>query len=487
MDIHEKITSIIKYRYPLIYIFTEEEERLEQILININKDLFNQSVCTWDFIEGYQNQPDYFLSCKQNPLEALTMIERYNQSNSTFFLLKDFHCFLHDVSINRKLKNLHRWLRKHDKYLIISGTETNIPSSLREYVKYIKLPLPTEQEINLEIENFIHKTGLQRFIHKDIICRAYRGLSIKQIRESLLEILSKDIKHSDILTNILLTQGRATENINGLKFYPLLTNNIKLGGLENLKQWLKVRQSTFSREAQAYGIKAPQGILLVGIQGTGKSISAQAISYEWNLPLFKLDVGQLFTSALGESEKKVEQIIEICTLKSPCILWIDEIDKIFTKHILNNDSGTTQRVTNIFLTWLSEKKDNVFIIATANKIEYLPLEMLRKGRFDEIFFLDLPKFKDRMSIFQLHMKKVRPLTWNKYNIYYFSKISQGFSGAEIEQSIINAMYTGFYENREFTSSDVIHAIKNITPISTAHYEEISAMRSWGYSGKVTIA
>ena len=162
-------------------------------------------------------------------------------------------------------------------------------------------------------------------------------------------------------------------------------------------------------------------------------------------------------------------------------------EKIFTKNINTNDSGTTQRVTSILLSWLSEKKDEIFIIATAYKINNLPTEMLRKGRFDEIFFVDLPNFKNRMNIFQVHLKRIRPLTWNKYNIYYFCKISNGFSGAEIEQAIINAMYLGFSNNREFTTKDIIESIKNIIPMSITHQQEIKIMRDWGYSGKTKIA
>ena len=225
----------------------------------------------------------------------------------------------------------------------------------------------------------------------------------------------------------------------------------------------------------------------MGIQGTGKSLSAKAISIKWNLPLLKVDISQIFDGLLGESENKIRKVIETSESISPCVLWIDEIDKVFTKNTHNTDSGTTLRVTNIFLTWLSEKKKDVFIVATANTIHNLPIEILRKGRFDEIFFVDLPKFQERLNIFQIHLKKIRPFTWYKYNIYYLSKLSKKFSGSEIEQSIIEGMYIGFYQDREFTTKDIAKAIKNMIPLATTEMEKIDKLRKWGHSGKIKLA
>nr|YP_009395488.1 hypothetical protein [Vertebrata isogona]ARW64491.1 hypothetical protein [Vertebrata isogona] len=486
MYIEKEIKENIKSNIYLIYIFTEEEDRLETILTKVNEIFSTKPILIWDFIDGYKNQPDSFSSCKQNPLEALTIIEKSSKTKKELFWLKDFDLFLNDLSINRKIKNLHRWLKNNKKYVFLSGITNKIPSNLEEYIESIKLPLPNEQEIKLEVDGFLTKTNISLSKQDKMIHKIYTGFSIKKIRLSLLKILKKNLTIKEIINNISLDKEKIIDKIEGLKFCHISNETIDLGGLENLRVWLEIRKLAFSREANAYGIKIPKGILLVGIQGTGKSLSAKTTAKQWNLPLIKLDIGKIFGSTLGESENRIERAIEICTTIAPCILWIDEIDKIFTKYN-NNDSGTTQRVTNIFLTWLSEKKDEIFIVATANRINNIPIEMLRKGRFDEIFFVDLPKFKDRMKIFQLHLKKIRPFTWNYYNIYYFSKISKGFSGAEIEQAISEAMYIGFNEKREFTTKDIIISIKSVIPISKIHSSKILELRSWGYSGNVKIA
>nr|YP_009394450.1 hypothetical protein [Vertebrata thuyoides]ARW63012.1 hypothetical protein [Vertebrata thuyoides] len=486
MHIEKRLTEIIKSNIYLIYIFIEEEERLEEAITKIDKFFFRTLISRWDFIDGYKNQTDSFSSCKQNPLEALNMIEKSRKTQQEIFWLKDFDPFLNDFSINRKIKNLHKWLKTSKKYVFLSGTINKIPNNLEEYIEYIKIELPDEEEIKIEINNFFAKTHINLSKYDNNIHKIYQGFSIKKIRLSLVKIINKNLTTQEIIRNTLLEKEKIVNKIEGLKFYYINNKDIQLGGLENLSKWLKIRKLAFSKAASDYGVHIPKGLLLVGIQGTGKSLSAKTIAKQWNLPLLKLDIGKVFASTLGESEQRIEKVIEICTTISPCILWIDEIDKVFT--IQNsNDSGTTQRVTNIFLTWLSEKKDEIFIVATANRIDRIPIEMLRKGRFDEIFFVDLPRFKDRMRIFQLHMKKIRPITWNQYNIYYFSKISNGFSGAEIEQAIVEAMYIGFNKSREFTSEDVIRSIKLTIPIAKIHSNKIGELRAWGHAGNMKIA
>nr|QCI07496.1 hypothetical protein [Malaconema sp.] len=231
----------------------------------------------------------------------------------------------------------------------------------------------------------------------------------------------------------------------------------------------------------------PKGILLVGIQGTGKSLSAKAIASEWKLPLLKLDISKIFSGILGESETKITRMIHICEQISPCILWIDEIDKIFTKNQYNYDGGTSNRVNNIFLSWLSERKNKIFIIATANNINHLPNEMLRKGRFDEIFFVNLPNFEERLHTFKIHLNKVRPLSWYKYNLYYLSQISKNFSGAEIEQIINEAMCNAFYHNREFTTKDIVYSIETTIPLYSMNELHNLKLQKLVKSGKIRIA
>nr|YP_010619182.1 hypothetical protein PNY92_pgp193 [Amplisiphonia pacifica]WAX03195.1 hypothetical protein [Amplisiphonia pacifica] len=487
MNFEKEIKTALVSNNLLIYISTEEEERLEYILKHTIDQMFKTKIYSWNFIDGYIDNPNYISQCIQNPLEALNTITKYDNHKAKVFFLKDFHFFLKDISISRKLKNLYQYLNRSNQYVILSGTEINLPTELKEYILYLQMPLPNKKEILIELNRFLYKENTGTSPYKENICMAYTGFSINKIRKSLSKLMLNKISKHQIIEHILQEKEKIIQKTEGLKFYSPENNILEVGGLQNLRDWLKIRNLAFTKKAHSYGIKTPQGILLVGVQGTGKSLSAKTISNEWNMPLFRLDVSKIFVGILGESENRIEKVIHLCEKNSPCILWIDEIDKIFNEYNNTNDSGTKQRVTNIFLTWLSEKKQEVFIIATANTVSQLPIEILRKGRFDEIFFVDLPNFKARLKIFQIHLKRYRLITWNKYNIYYLSKISKGFSGAEIEQSIVNAMYTGFYSNREFTTIDIQNAINEMIPLSMIERKKILNLRKWGYSGKTKIA
>ena len=487
MNFTQEIKILLILNNPIIYIETEEEDRLEYIIRSINEINFKKKVCTWNFIDGYLDNPNYLEDGKKNPLRTLEIIMENMDSTVNIFLLKDFYNFINDLGISRKLKNIYGWLKSYNKHIIISGKGKNIPQSLREYIKYIKLPLPGKKEIQLEVERFGELSGGKFKDLEEHICNAYAGLTLSRIRESIAQIITNNLSKKQIIRNILREKAQFVEQTNILEFHYSNKYSLDIGGLQNLKNWLEIRQLTFTAKASIYGIKIPKGVILVGIQGTGKSLSAKFIAADWKLPLLKLDVSKIFAGILGESENRIKQAIDTCTRMSPCILWIDEIDKIFTEQTNNTDSGTTIRVTNIFLTWLSERREHVFVIATANNISHLPIEMLRKGRFDEIFFVDLPNLKQRIKIFQIHLKKIRPLTWFKYNIYYLGKISKKFSGAEIEQSIAEGMYRGFSKKREFTTLDVVEALQGIIPLAITEEKKITKLRAWGYSGKIQVA
>jgi SpoVK/Ycf46/Vps4 family AAA+-type ATPase len=260
-----------------------------------------------------------------------------------------------------------------------------------------------------------------------------------------------------------------------------------LGGLDNLKDWLRKRKTAFGIQASNYGLPTPRGLLLVGIQGTGKSLTAKAIANEWQLPLLKLDVGKLFGGIVGESESRLRQMINLAETISPCILWIDEIDKAFSSTESKGDSGTSNRVLATFVSWLSEKKKPVFVIATANNIDLLPLEIIRKGRFDEIFFLDLPKKEEREEIFKIHIKEFRPNSWESFDYSKLAELSESFSGAEIRQSIIEGMYLAFYEKREFTTDDISMALTELIPLANLESNQMIKLQNWASSGRIRLA
>nr|YP_009326610.1 AAA domain-containing protein Ycf46 [Membranoptera platyphylla]AMJ16867.1 AAA domain-containing protein Ycf46 [Membranoptera platyphylla] len=487
MNFEQEIQALLSSKNFLIYILTEEEERLEYNLNYISKKIFQQNLCTWDFIDGYNNNPNYKNKAQKNPLQALENIQKIEYEKTKIFLFKDFNFFINDFSIIRKLKNLNKWLQLSNKYIFISSSDLQMPNTLKEYITLIRFPLPNQLEIKRELARLYEILQIKYHIPIENLAIAYKGFSINRIRQSTLKIALNKQKYLDILENILKEKQQIIQQTNILEFYKSHKNLNDIAGLKNLKKWLKIRKNAFSQQASNYGISIPKGILLLGIQGTGKSLSAKAISAEWQIPLLKLDVSKIFAGILGESENKIKKMIDICEQIAPCILWIDEIDKIFNTQNNNTDSGTTNRVNSIFLTWLSERNSRVFIVATANDLTNLPIEMLRKGRFDEIFFVNLPDFKERINIFQIHLKKVRPLTWYKYNIYYLSQISENFSGAEIEQAINEAMYNAFYDNREFITLDIIYSLKVIIPLAFTHETNLLKLQRWIKSGKIRLA
>jgi SpoVK/Ycf46/Vps4 family AAA+-type ATPase len=223
------------------------------------------------------------------------------------------------------------------------------------------------------------------------------------------------------------------------------------------------------------------------VQGTGKSLTAKALANEWNLPLLRVDIGKLFGGIVGESESRMRQMIQLAEAMSPCILWIDEIDKALSGIESRGDGGTASRVLATFITWLAEKTSSVFVVATANNIQALPPELLRKGRFDEIFFLGLPNDQEKELIFKVHISRLRAKSWQNYDIQVLSKKAKNFSGAEIEESIIEAMHVAFSENREFLTEDILRVIDQSVPLAYINKEKIDALQDWASSGRIRLA
>jgi SpoVK/Ycf46/Vps4 family AAA+-type ATPase len=313
-------------------------------------------------------------------------------------------------------------------------------------------------------------------------------LSIEKIRRALSKSIAQYGTINEATINLVLVEKRQIiSQTEILEFQGTTTQFTDIGGLETLKNWLATRKESFSEKAKIYGLPAPRGLLLAGIQGTGKSLTAKAIANEWQLPLLRLDIGRLFGGIVGESESRVRQMIQLSEALAPCILWIDEIDKAFNEQTKGGDSGTTNRVLGTFITWLSEKKSQVFIVATANNFSVLPLEIIRKGRFDEIFFVGLPILNERQQIFNVFLTRLRPTQLNTFDLSLLAKKSEGFSGAEIEQAIVEGMLMAFNEKREFTTEDILLGLKQIIPLSQIEPERTKQLQDWAVSGRVRLA
>ena len=489
MKFNDELALFLKARYPIIYVNTIEEDRIEYIIRKHVKTNLNRSIYSWDFVDGYTNNPNNEGFAKRNPLQALELVERLNEETPAVFLLKDFNRFLTDLSISRKLRNISRILKLQPKTLIIIGSDLAIPKELQDLITVLEFQLPLEDEISQELNRLV--TSLKIKIDSQLfenLTRACQGLSLERIRRVLSKIIATYKTIDDNSISVLLSEKKQIISQTEILEYASVNEKItNLGGLDNLKDWLKKRKTAFGIQASNYGLPTPRGLLLIGIQGTGKSLTAKAIANEWQLPLLKLDVGKLFGGIVGESESRLRQMINVAETISPCILWIDEIDKAFSSTESKGDSGTSNRILATFISWLSEKTKPVFVISTANNIDLLPLEIIRKGRFDEIFFLDLPQKEEREEIFKIHLKEFRPNSWESFNYLKLAQLSESFSGAEIRQSIIEGMYHAFYEKREFTTDDICLALNELIPLAHLESNQMLKLQNWASSGRIRLA
>jgi SpoVK/Ycf46/Vps4 family AAA+-type ATPase len=353
----------------------------------------------------------------------------------------------------------------------------------------VEFPLPSAPEIKIEVERLLQVTGnapVGKFL--DDLVRSCQGLSMERIRRVLARAIASHGQLEPEDVDLVLAEKRQTiRQTQILDFYPTTEAITDIGGLDNLKDWLIRRGGSFSEKARQYGLPYPRGLMLVGIQGTGKSLTAKAIAHHWHLPLLRLDVGRLFGGLVGESESRTRQMIQVAEALAPCILWIDEVDKAFSGLGSKGDAGTTSRVFGTFINWLAEKTSPVFVVATANDIQSLPPEMLRKGRFDEIFFVGLPSQEERKAIFNVHLSRLRPHNLNSYDIERLAYETPDFSGAEIEQTLIEAMHIGFSQNRDFTTDDMLEAASQIIPLARTAVEQVQKLQEWAAAGRARLA
>ncbi|MDZ4873009.1 MAG: ATP-dependent zinc metalloprotease FtsH [Chroococcidiopsis cubana SAG 39.79] len=489
MSFREEFALLLRARYPIVYIPTYEEERAEVAIREEARIQGNRAVYTWDFVDGYQGNPNDAGFGRRNPLQALEFVEKLPASAPAVFILRDFHRFLEDVSVSRKLRNLARVLKSQPKNIVLLSPRIVTTEELGEVLTILEFPLPAAAEIKLEVERLLAATG-QSLEAKtvDELVRSCQGLSIERIRRVLARAIAShgEIQPEDV--ELVLEEKRQTiRQTQILDFYPATEKISDIGGLDNLKDWLLRRGGAFSERARAYGLPHPRGLMLVGIQGTGKSLTAKAIAHHWHLPLLRLDVGRLFGGLVGESESRTRQMIQVAEALSPCILWVDEIDKAFAGLGAKGDAGTTSRVFGTFITWLAEKTSPVFVVATANDIHALPPEMLRKGRFDEIFFVGLPIQEERKAIFTVHLSRLRSHNLKSYDLDRLAYETPDFSGAEIEQTIVEAMHIGFSQNRDFTTDDILEAASQIIPLARTAQEQIQFLQDWAAAGKARLA
>lgn len=486
MSFQQEFELMLRARYPILYVPTVEEERLEGTIRQSARALGDRAVYTWDFVDGYQGSANDTGIALRNPLQALEHLEKLPATVPVIVILRDFHRFLEDIAVARKLRNLARLLKSQPKNIVIVAPRLNLPDELSELVTVLEFSLPTVAEIKQELGRLLGAMGQQVLGEQDLdnLVRSCQGLSLERIRRVLARAIATHGQlNPDDLELVLEEKRQTIRQTQILDFYPAKEQISDIGGLDNLKDWLLRRGDAFSEKARQYGLPHPRGLLLAGIQGTGKSLTAKAIAHHWHLPLLRLDVGRLFAGLVGESESRTRQMIQIAEALSPCILWIDEIDKAFSGLDGRGDSGTTNRVFGTFLTWLAEKQTPVFVVATANNIQTLPAELLRKGRFDEIFFVGLPNQQERQAIFEVHLSRLRPHNLKAYDLERLAYETPDFSGAEIEQTLIEAMHLGFSQGRDFLMEDILEAASQIVPLARTAQDQIESLQAWAAAGR----
>lgn len=490
----EELEVLIRARYPIIYVVSWEEERVERCLRSI-ADARNKKLFVWTVTQGIvksgaePQRAKAGAGSSTDPLVALdTVIE---QMEPAIYLFKDFHLFTADercnLSVIRRLRDVAHHLRDTYKSIVIVSPLMRIAPELAKDVTIVEFGLPEADDFNRLLERIIKdvKDNPQVRINlegeaRERLLHAARGLTLKEAENVFAKTLVLDGKlDADDVSVVFSEKQQIIKKSGLLEYYDSQEEFSHVAGLQNLKEWLLKRTIAFSDRAAKFGLPSPRGVLLLGVQGCGKSLCAKAVSGLWKLPLLRFDLGRMFSSLVGSSEENVRRAIQTAESIAPAILWIDEIDKALagTQGSGGSDGGTASRVFGTLLTWLSEKTAPVFVIATANEISNLPPELLRKGRLDEIFFVDLPQDDERREILTIHLRK-RGRNPAQFDLAELARHSEGFSGAEIEEAIISALFDSFSKQVPLDTEIVKASLAETVPLSKTMHEELSRLRTW---------
>jgi ATP-dependent 26S proteasome regulatory subunit len=478
----DQLDLLIRARTPIVWIRSFEEQRVEALLQQAARRLGGRTLLRWDFIAGLAGAPNRDGEAARNPMAALAVLDGLPADSGAILLLRDFHRYGDDAGVCRRLRNLAVSLRQVPHTIVITAPEWQMPLELEDCITVLDLPLPEPAEIQQLLVSIAAASGqpLDPAVMEQLTA-ACHGLSEQRVRQIAARALAQRgaLGEADLL-DVLEQKRQVIARSELLEYCPSEATTADIGGLEELKRWLEQRHMAFGDEAQAYGLPLPRGVLLVGPQGTGKSLTAKAIAHTWGMPLLRLDVGRLFAGLVGASEARTREMVQRAEAMAPCVLWIDEIDKGFGGSS-RSDGGTSQRVLATVLTWMAEKTSAVFVVATANGVETLPPELLRKGRFDEIFLLDLPSPGERAAILDLQLRRRRPQ--HQIPLQVLVDRTEGFSGAELEQTVIEAMHLAFAEHREFGEADLIAAASQVVPLSRTAREQLEHLKQWASSGR----
>jgi len=479
--IHTELETLIRARYPIIYIVSWEEKRVEDALRSIAQAR-GKKIYFWTITQGMVLNPNSQDNATRDPIAALNAV--MDSRDQALFVLKDYHPFISDVTVTRRLRDLTVALKTSYKTLIILSPTLKLPLELEKEVTVVDYGLPDRDDLDQLLEGIIQSvkdnpqinTELTE-LERDQILKAAQGLTANEAENVFAKSLVE--KHRFDVDVILSEKEQIIRKSGILEYYPFSEQISDVGGLDLLKDWMEKRTVSFTEKARDFGLPAPRGVLLLGVQGCGKSLSAKAIGSLWRLPLLRLDMGRIFAGIVGSSEENMRKAIRVAESVAPCVLWLDELEKGLsgTQSSGMSDGGTTARVFGTFLTWMQDKRAPAFVVATSNDVTALPPELLRKGRFDEIFFIDLPSQEERKQIFKIHLQK-RKRNPDDFDVDRLAEATPGFSGAEIEACVVEALYDAFDEKRELTTESIIAAAHHTVPLAMTMRERIEDLRAW---------
>ena len=478
--IHDLKTLVLSF-HSLLAIETVEEERARSLLIEVANDL-RQPFYEWSVTEGLRRLRGATMDMTQDALMALKNIDRLDFD--AIYLFKDLTPHLSNVNLARALRDLAQKLTSTRSMIVLTGNPIELPPDLDALAVRFEMQLPDEQELREVIRTVIDGMSARQPVRVDLsrdeaqrIIRALSGLTLNQARQVIAQAIVDDncLSAKDIQI-VIKRKGELLEHGGVLEFFPVEGNKFELGGFERLKSWLESAKVGFTPAARELNLDAPKGILLVGVQGCGKSLAAKFVARQWELPLLKLDAGRLYDKYIGETEKNFRKATVLAESMAPVVLWIDEIEKVFAQGGSGeSDGGLTHRLFGSFLTWLQEKNADVFVVGAANDLMSVPPELLRKGRFDEIFFVDLPTPDERQNIFRIHLT-LRKQDPSKFDPAALAKATEGFSGAEIEQVVISALYRSLQKKQPLATQALVDAANSTVPLSIARHEDIDEIR-----------
>lgn len=471
---------------PIIQIISFEERRVESFIKKLCQQLLrSENVQFWDINNGIRKNGQIIPDTK-DPIAAISHLLKEKEVG--FYVFRDLNPFIKESQeVARKLREAYSILKNSKRTIFLVSPDDYFPDLLKKEIDIYSFDLPDYDELNNLFNKFLdtlQKSGktirLSEDDKKNFVIGS-QGLTLDEAYRAFLKAFQGQAEiNSSLIDKIHQEKKQLILKESVLEYYPHKYSLDDLGGLENLKDWLRKRESAFSKEAREYGLEKPKGFLAMGVSGCGKSLTAKITASLWNLPLFRLDMNLVYSGMSGSPETVFSRALKTMDSVAPAVLWLDEIESGISD---KQGEGSASRILGFFLTWMQEHDSEIFIAATANRIDLLPAELLRRGRFDQIFFLDLPTRVEREEIFSIHLK-AKGNDPQDFNIPQLAQITKGWTGSEIEQVIVSGMYEAFNENRKLTEDDLFVIFGNSVPLSITMEEQIKKIRSWAHNRAV---